>query len=256
MTCVIVENHMNEKSGFDINVVALFDSIIRKIWLIILCGVVAASGAYVYVRFFVTPLYSSTATLYVGNSSYGIKDTTEASLSQSLANDFEEIIKRRAVLDDVADALNMSVGAIRGSISVKNISNTRILDITVSTPNPALSKNIADTICDVASEQFVSIVKVDYVSIVDTGSLSSTPSNINIMRSMILAAFAGALICILVIMVVTLRNDKIKTPDDVEFYLGLSVLGTTPFSKGLETDTRKSGSFVKRRLFKSKHDRR
>lgn len=246
---------MNEKNGIDINFSALFDNILRRLWLILLCAVVAAGAAYAYVSFFVTPVYSSTATLYIGKEP---SNYTDVNLYETLAKDFEVIIKKRAVLEEVAEKLNLDIGAsaLRSSMSVSNITDTRILDITVSTPDPVLSKNIADTVCSVASERFVEIVKVDYVSIVDTGSLSTTPSNISIARSMVLAAFAGALICAFVIVVRTLMDDKIKTPDDVEFYLGMSVLGTTPFSKSIESDNSKSGSPFKKKLMRSKTHRR
>lgn len=243
------EINMNTKNNNDINFSALFDNIIRRFWLILLVAVLAAGGAYAYVTFFVQPLYSSTATLYIGNRSSDKMSYTDATLSETLAKDFEVIIKKRQVLEEVAKnlELNVSAKALSECITVNNISNTRILDITVSTPDPSLSKSIADTVCSVASEKIVSIVKVDYVSIVDTGSLSSTPSNISLTSSMILAGIAGALICTFCIMVRTLMDDKIKNPDDVEFYLGLSVLGTTPFSKELGSDRSKSGGFLSKR---------
>lgn len=240
---------MNERINIDINFAAIFHNIVKRLWLIILCAVVAASAAYVYITFFVQPLYSSTATLYVGNTTGGINNS-EVILSESLAKDYEVIIKRRAILDDVVHKLDlkMSAAQLRNCISVTNVSDTRILDITVSTADPALSKNIADTICNVASAKFVDIVQVDYVSIVDTGSIGTVPSNINLKMSMFLAAFAGALACALIIIVRTLMDDKIKTPDDVERYLGLSVLGTTPFSKEFESDnTRNKSSRKKKR---------
>ncbi len=247
---------MNNKNNNDINFSALFDNIIRRFWLILLVAVLAAGVAYAYVSFIVQPLYSSTATLYIGNRSSDNKMSyNDATLSETLAKDFEVIIKKRQVLEEVAKTLELDISAAELSrcLSVNNITNTRILDITVSTPDPTLSKRIADTVCSVASEKIVSIVKVDYVSIVDTGSFNSSPSNISLTKSMILAGIAGALICAFCIMVKTLMDDKIKNPDDVEFYLGLSVLGTIPFSKELGLDRSKSGGFLSKRS-KNKND--
>lgn len=246
---------MNEKINIDINFAALFHNIVRRFWIIILCAVIGASAAYTYVTFFVQPLYSSTATLYIGNTTGGINNN-EIILSDSLAKDYEEIIKRPTILDDVAHQLdlNMSASQLKSYISVNNVSDTRILDITVSTPDPTLSKSIADSICTVASSKFVDIVQVDYVSIVDFGSIGTVPSNINLKASMFLAAFAGVLICTLWIVVRTLMDDKIKTPDDVEHYLGLSVIGTTPFSKEFEMEAARNKPAQKRKASsKGKH---
>jgi len=243
---------MNEKTNFDINFAALLHSIAKRIWVIILSAVLAAGLVYAYIAFLVQPQYSSTATLYIGSST-GPTSYGDVNLSDFLAKDYEVIIKRRAVLDDVVRELNLNVTAtqLRNYVSVTNVSDTRILDITVSTPDAELSKKIADTICTVASDKLVSIIKVDYVSIVDSGSISSTPSNINLPVSMVLGALAGVLISVFCIMVRTLMDDKIKTPDDVEHYLGLSVLGTTPFSKDLGSEFSKSSmSSLKRKFLK------
>ncbi len=244
---------MNERINIDINFAALFHNIVKRLWVIILFAAVAASAAYVYVTFFVQPLYSSTATLYIGNTTGGITNN-EVILSESLAKDYEVIIKRRAILDDVVHKLNLNISAaqLKNYVSVTNVTDTRILDITVSTPDPTLSKSIADTICTVASGKFVDIIQVDYVSIVDTGSIGTTPSNINLKMSMFLAAFAGALLCTMFIIIRTLMDDKIKSPDDVERYLGLSVLGSTPFSKEFESESPRSKSSLRKKVSRQK----
>lgn len=223
---------MNDKNNFDINFPMLFHNLLSRLWIIILCGVIAASIAYGYVAFMVQPVYSSTATIYIGNSQ-GYENLQDVNLSGSLAKDYEEIIKRPAVLDKVVEklGLKMTTSQLRSCVSVVNVTDTRILDITVETPDPALSKNIADAICEVAQDEIVSIIKENYVTPVDEGSINSTPSNINLPLSMIFAAIAGILASVAAITIRTVMDDKIKTPDDIERYLGLSVLGTTPYIK-------------------------
>lgn len=253
----VTEIKMNQKTNFDINFSALFDNILRWLWAILLCAVIAASAAYGYVRFFVKPLYSSTATMYIGNDTGSI-NYTDMNLYKTLAKDFEFIIKQPTVTKEVVDrlGLDMSASQLRNAMNVSNVADTRILEIVVSTSDPNLSKTVADTVCSVASERFVSILNVNYVSTVDMGSLSSEPYNINYLRSMVLAGIAGALVCMFVVIVRTLMDDKIKSPDDIEFYLGLSVLGTTPFSKNLESESASSRSSLKRKISKGSHGRR
>lgn len=244
---------MAQKNNLDINFSALFDNILRRFWLVLLCAVLAAGAAYGYVRFVVDPIYNSTATLYIGSDT-GEFGYTEANLYKTLAKDFEYIIKQPTVTEEVVNrmGLDMSPAKLRSCMSVSNIADTRILEIVVSTTDPQLSKDIADTVCTVASEKFISILNVNYVSTVDMGSLAKAPSNINYLSSMVLAAMAGGLVCIFVIIVRTLMDDKIKSPDDVEYYLGLSVLGTTPFSKSLEADNPLAHSPIKRKLTKNR----
>ncbi len=223
---------MNEKNGFDINFGLLFYNLISRLWLIILCAVIAAGAAYSYVRFFVKPVYSSTATLYIGSSN-GPATIGDVNISDSLAKDYEVIIRRRKILDEVVRRLdlNMTAGQLKQCVSVSNVPDTRILDITVTTVDPARSKEIADAICVVASDELVSIIKDDYVSIVDVGNISSSPSNINLPVSMILAALLGMFLSMLYVMIRTFADDKLRTAEDIERWLGLSVIGTMPFAK-------------------------
>ncbi|MBE6708307.1 MAG: hypothetical protein E7578_03580 [Ruminococcaceae bacterium] len=236
---------MNEKNSFDINFGLLFYNIISRLWLIILSAVILAGITYSYVAFFVKPVYSSTATLYIGSSN-GPATIGDVNISDSLAKDYEVIIRRRKILDEVVRRLDldMTAGQLRQCVSVSNVSNTRILDITVTTPDPARSKEIADTICIVASDELVSIIKDDYVSIVDVGNISSSPSNINMPVSMILAALLGIFLSVLYIMIRTFADDKLRTAEDIERWLGLSVIGTMPYAK--EFDNAMSGVRKKR----------
>ena len=238
---------MNEKNSFDINFGLLFYNILSRLWLIILCAVVAAGIAYSYVAFFVKPVYSSTATIYIGSNSGGPSTIRDVSIYDSLAKDYEVIIRRRKILDEVISRLDLDLNAaqLKECVSVSNVSDTRILDITVITPNPTRSKEIADTICVVASEEFVEIIKDDYVSIVDMGNISSSPSNINMPVSMVLAGMLGAFLSVLYIMIRTFVDDKIRTAEDIERFLGLSVIGTMPHTKefgGVTATMREKGA--------------
>lgn len=244
---------MNEKASFDINFGMLVHALTRGLWLILICAVVCAGIAYAYVNFFVEDIYSSTATLYIGNST-GATSYSDVNLSDFLAKDYEVIIKRRAVLDEVAAQLDsgMTTSQLRSCVTVTNVADTRILDITVSTHSRELSREIVNTICEVASDKLVSIIKVDYVSIVDYGSQPVAPSNKNLPMSMILAGILGALICIFAIVVRTLMDDKVKTPDDIEYYLEMSVIGTIPFTKDLEDSSTRSSVFGRKVFGKKK----
>ena len=46
----------------------------------------------------------------------------------------------------------------------------------------------------------------------------------------VIGGLLGILLAAAVVLIVYLTNDTVKTPEDVEKYLGLSVLGTIPYS--------------------------
>ena len=54
------------------------------------------------------------------------------------------------------------------------------------------------------------------------------PSNIHTARNAVIAAAIGAILACAVLVVIFMFDDKIKTPDDIDRYLNISVLGVIP----------------------------
>lgn len=231
---------MNEKSnGAYVDFPRLISEFIPRLWIIILTVIVFAAGAYCYERFVTQPMYSSTATIYIGtkaNENSNI-NASEVSLATYLTKDYEELITRRIVLDGVISELGLgtSPAALSSQISVSNPSSTRMLDITVTDSDPVRAKSIADSICTIASQKIVDLMGVDQVNLVDSGSLSYSPINSDGTVKLFLAGLVGFFISAAVIAVVIIVDDKIKVPEDVERYLGLPVLGATPFAEKINT---------------------
>ena len=76
---------------------------------------------------------------------------------------------------------------------------------------------------------------VDQVNLVDSGSLSYSPINSDSTSKLFLAGLVGFFVSAAIIAIVIITDDKIKVPDDVERYLGLPVLGATPFAEKINT---------------------
>jgi len=222
---------MEQKNTIDINFGAVGHALARKLWLILIVAVLAAALAFVYVSFIVTPLYSSDAAMYIGDKkSEGGFDGTSITISNVLTEDYSDIITRRIVLDQVVSELGLDMNAaeLKDAISVVNPTGTRMLEVTVTTNDPTLSKTVVDKLCEVSAIKIQEIVNLDYVTLVDNGLVNESPVNINKIFSMAIAAIVGILITVFIIVVRVLVDDKIRTTEDVERYLELSVLGAIP----------------------------
>ena len=122
-------------------------------WKLILVSMILCGGiAYIYCRFFITPIYSSTAGLYVFSKSTSVTSLADLQIGSSLTNDYETVITSRPILDRVITRLdlNESYESLRGKIDVSNPSDSRILYITVKDPDPEQAKEIAED-----ADQFV-----------------------------------------------------------------------------------------------------
>lgn len=217
----------------NMNLTDLLFECIKKWYVIAITIFVVMSITLVYTVFFQTPMYTSTSKIMIFNK----EETTaladlELSSSIYLARDFTEIINDKFVLDDVADELDnkYSVTRLKTFISINNPQNTRILEIIVTSPNAKDSKKIADSICDISQSKLVELMGLDRITTISYGNLPRTQSSPNIYNNLAIAFFIGAILSLCIIVVLFTIDNKISSVQDVEKYIGLSVLATIPYN--------------------------
>ena len=83
---------------------------LRKWWLIVLCGIIGAGALGVYTKFFVTPQYSASSTIYILSSTTNVSGSgISLSLSEQLTADFLLLAKSRPVLEEAAEKVGDGV---------------------------------------------------------------------------------------------------------------------------------------------------
>ena len=147
-----------------------------------------------------------------------------------------ELVKSRSVLEQVISVLNldMSTQELSSSVTTENKTNTRILTISVSNEDPELAQEIADALREAVSVKIREIMEIDAVNTIEEANLPSAPSSPNATRNTMLGGLLGVLVTAGIFVLIFLFDDTIKTPDDVEHYLGLNVLTSIPVSEGEE----------------------
>ena len=91
---------------FEINLVELFYVLRSKLLLIILTAAIFGIGAGVYTHYFVTPMYSSSSSIYV-LSKQSIVSYSDFMVGSSLTSDYTEMIKSRTVMERVIRNLGL-----------------------------------------------------------------------------------------------------------------------------------------------------
>ena len=216
----------------EISVFDVLNKLIEKWYIVVTSMLVFVVTAYIYVNFFCTPMYTSTAKLFIFNTESQNQSTSEVTISTYLARDYAELIVDRTVLETVIDNLDLkfSYGGLKNSVSVNNPEGTRILEITARTTDGKLSKKIADEVCKVAKEKIVDLMGIGRVNIISEGHVPSNPSYPNKGQFIWTAFAASFLFSALIIFLLIITSDKIETEDDVKRYLELSVLATIPYA--------------------------
>ena len=88
--------------------------------------------------------------------------------------------------------------------------------------SPKLAKEIADAVRESASVQITQITDADAVNMVEEGNLPKNPTSPNTMKNAMLGGILGIFLALGAIVLIYILDDTIKTPDDVERYLGLT----------------------------------
>ena len=227
---------MTEEDELTIDLGELLRVLLSKIHIIVLAAILMALVAFVGTKLFVTPMYTSVTKMYVLAKDDNNTSSTSSNLTAGsmLTKDYMELVKSRPVLEKAISVLNLKMEPeqLAGMITAETPTDTRIMSISVQSSNPKQAKEIADAVRDAVSVQIKEIMSVDSVNTVEEGNLPTSPSSPNTMKNMMLGAVLGFIIAVGIITLIYMLDDTIKTPEDVENYLGLNVLTSIPVRSG------------------------
>lgn len=237
---------MDYQNEMELNFVELFYYLKKKLWIIVASFLLFAVSGFVVSRFFMTPQYTASTRLYVLNQSTDNVISSDFVIATYVINDYRVLITGRNVTERVIDelGLNMTNGQLAGLIQVTAPDETRILQINVVDTDPQRAAAIANKVREVATEQIKTIMNVDFVGVIYEAEVPGGASSPNVMRNTGLAAVLGLALAIVVLTVIFIADDTIRTEEDVERYLGLSTLGVIPDSTDL---TQSSSKTVKKK---------
>ena len=214
----------------EIDLTEIFFVLLKKIWLILLVGILLAAGAGFYTKKYITPQYQSTSMLYVLGKSTSITSLADIQLGTQLTSDYVIMIKSRPVVNEVIENMNLDLTyeQMVKKIAVNNPSNTRIIKITVTDPDPFMARDIATEFVNVSKKKMAESMVTDEPTVLEEGSLNETPVSPSLKKNCLMAALLGMILTCSVLIVMYMMNDTIKTPEDIEKYLGISTLGMIP----------------------------
>lgn len=223
----------------DIDIKRILKIAFSKKLLIILILLFSITLGYVYSYYYKKPEYqSSVKILLVADENKEDKELTQTDLNinSSLISTYSNIAKSTNVLEKTISnlGLNMSADELQKNVTAKQIDTTQFLKITVTNSNPETAKNIANELANVFTEQIKEIYNIQNISIVDPAEVENTPSNVNHAKDMIIAVAGGVFASIVMVMIVYMFDDTIKSPKDIEETVKIRSIGSLPLNKDKE----------------------
>lgn len=240
-----------------IDLMELFSALWAKKTIIILSAVFMALVAFVGTKMFVTPKYTSVTKLFVmtkNDDTSASATYTDLQTGSMLTKDYMELVKSRPVLEKTISKLKLDVEPeeLAEMITTETPTDTRIMSISVTDDDPKEAKQIADTLRKAVSVQITEIMNADSVNTVEEGNLPTSPSSPNVKKNMMLGALLGLVISMGFVVLISILDDTVKTPDDVEKYLGLNVLTFIPIQEGSSAPKRAKQQRESRNAVKSR----
>lgn len=218
----------------EIDLLHLAKALWHRAWVIILSMVLCGSAAFFCTCFLVTPLYKSSALMYVNNSSRAVDSTSvsqaDLSASQTLVETYIVILKTRLTLNEVIEqaGLEYTYEELRDMISASSVNSTEIFEITVTSPDPAEAECIANTIVQVLPEKISEIVEGSSVRTVDFAVRPIRRSSPSITRNAAVGCMIGMILSCGAIALLELLDERVRDEEYLIQTYHLPVLAAVP----------------------------
>ena len=233
---------MDYNEQYEIDLVELYYVLKSKIVPIIAASLLGAVIAALISLFVITPTYKSTSKLYVLTKSTSITSFMDIQVGSSLANDYVELIKSRPVMEKVITNLKLQdvdYETMLTKVTVVNKQDTRILEITATDSDPEVARDIANETANISKTQISDIMRSDEPTEVEKGIVEDSPISPAKTKNTIIGFLLGFVASCGLFIIRYLMDDTVKTPEDIEKYLELEVLGNIPMRKDEENNPRK-----------------
>lgn len=196
------------------------------------CALIAAIG----VLFFVTPKYQASSTIYVISRKDSAINISDLQIGTALTDDYIQVFHMWEVQEKVISNLDLpyTYSQLDGMLSVTNASNTRMLEITVTSESAQEAADIANEYATVVRDYIAKKMATDKPFIMSTALVPTVPVSPNKTKSILLGALLGFVVSAGVVVVITLLDDTYKTTEDIKKYTGLVTMAVIPLEKSDE----------------------
>ncbi|MED5243410.1 YveK family protein [Priestia sp. LL-8] len=211
----------------------LFQVLRKRLWLIALIAIIAATISAVISFFVLTPVYQTSTQILVNQakSEQQLYNAGAVQTNVQLISTYNDIIKSPAILDTVIEKLKLdsSAKSLGGQIQVTSAENSQVAVITVQDTNAKRATEIANTTASVFQQKVPKIMNmnIDNVSILSKADLaaSNSPIKPQPILNIAIALVVGLMVGIGLSFLLEYLDNTIKTEQDIENILELPVMG-------------------------------
>ncbi|WDM33074.1 capsular biosynthesis protein [Priestia megaterium] len=209
----------------------LFQVLRKRLWLIVLITIIAATISAVISFFVLTPVYESKTQILVNQAKNDqqLYNPQTVQTNVQLINTYNDIIKSPAILDKVIKELKLdsSAQSLSGQIQVTNAQDSQVAQIVVQDTSAKRATEIANTTASVFKKEVPKIMNVDNVSVLSKATLgeSASPMKPQPLMNIAIAVVVGLMVGVGLSFLLEYLDNTLKTEQDIENLLELPVMG-------------------------------
>lgn len=226
-------------------------------WRFLLIGLLMGallSGARVYVK---PDTYMSSSMVFVLSKTTTITSMADLQVSSTLSDDFIVIAKSNPVIDSIINEVEEKDGErftreyIKKILSVTNMTDTRVLRFMVTCEDPQIACDVSNAAANIMRSQISDIMKSDEPTLVEEAEVALEPVDKNYFKFIALGGMIGLVLVAILWTIPYLLDDRVVSSEEIEEYLGKTVMGVIPFEQSMEAASHHK-SLSKRQLRKKR----
>ncbi|MGG3155892.1 Wzz/FepE/Etk N-terminal domain-containing protein [Priestia megaterium] len=214
-----------------INLREMFQVLRKRLWLIVLITIIAATVSAVISFFVLTPVYESKTQILVNQAKNDqqLYNNQTVQTNVQLISTYNDIIKSPAILDKVIKELKLdsSAQSLSSQIQVTNAQGSQVVQIVVQDTSAKRATEIANTTASIFKKEVPEIMNVDNVSVLSKATLgeSASPVKPQPLMNIAIAVVVGLMVGVGLSFLLEYLDNTLKTEQDIENLLELPVMG-------------------------------
>ena len=215
----------------EIDLLEIFFALVHN-WRALLLGTLVGAFVFGLVHvIFIKPAYQASTELYI-TSNDSMISLQDLQIGTAIAEDYRFIITSRSVLNKVIEDLQLDLNydQLKAMINVTNPNGTHIIRTSVKTGDLELSRDIANKLLSVSIERIYQVVGASEPSVIDYSEASAVEDvSPSFRKFLLIGTLIGFLVVAVIVIVRVIMNSTLRTEEDIEKYLNLTVLAAIPY---------------------------
>lgn len=264
-----MEKYDENAINIDITLILMRLCNFKTIRNIILWGIVCGVLAFSYSKFCVSELFTSQVYMYVNNNAVvttgGKVEISDINAPQKIVESCIVILKDDIVMEEIAEKLledydisqiniafttetdeygniYIPVLQIKNAISLSDVNETEVLNVSVTTKSPEMSMAVCEYVTDIAPEMIKRVIDGGRIEAIGKPNYPKSKSYPNNTKNCMMGLFAGLFVSLSYYVIRILFDNKIKDSEDFGQKYDIPVFAEIPLYENSELAYKKNES--------------